>query len=105
MSQYETSEVKLGNQLWLILFTDFRCISSQAFSVPLTTVSPQVVVLCDIPLEKQLEINDWTHQNGVHFIAAETRGLFAYVHISILFSLLNRSQVLFLMILGHGSRV
>ena len=26
-----------------------------------------------------MEINDWTHQNGVHFIAAETRGLFGYV--------------------------
>ncbi|KAL9712523.1 E1 ubiquitin-activating protein [Leucoagaricus gongylophorus] len=39
----------------------------------------QVVVLCGISLEKQLEINDWTHQNGVHFIAAETRGLFASV--------------------------
>ncbi|EIM88494.1 ubiquitin activating enzyme [Stereum hirsutum FP-91666 SS1] len=36
----------------------------------------QVVVLVNAPLEKQLEINDWTHQNGVHFIAAETRGLF-----------------------------
>ena len=38
----------------------------------------QVVVLTDVPLSKQLEINDWTHQNGVHFIAAETRGLFGY---------------------------
>lgn len=36
----------------------------------------QVVVLTNAPLSKQLEINDWTHQNGVHFIAAETRGLF-----------------------------
>lgn len=42
----------------------------------------QVVVLCGVPLEKQLEINDWTHQNGVHFVAAETRGLFAYVCLS-----------------------
>ncbi|KAH7887971.1 hypothetical protein F5I97DRAFT_1864541 [Phlebopus sp. FC_14] len=39
----------------------------------------QAVVLCGIPLQKQLEINDWTHQNGVHFIAAETRGLFGSV--------------------------
>ncbi|KAJ3572643.1 hypothetical protein NP233_g2953 [Leucocoprinus birnbaumii] len=39
----------------------------------------QVVVLCGIPLEKQVEINDWTHENGVHFVAAETRGLFASV--------------------------
>ncbi|KAH9938241.1 ubiquitin activating enzyme [Fomitopsis serialis] len=36
----------------------------------------QVVVLCGASLQKQLEINDWTHENGVHFIAAETRGLF-----------------------------
>ncbi|KAI0939237.1 hypothetical protein AcV5_000709 [Taiwanofungus camphoratus] len=36
----------------------------------------QVVVLCGAPLSKQLEINDWTHANSVHFIAAETRGLF-----------------------------
>ncbi|KNZ80044.1 Ubiquitin-activating enzyme E1 1 [Termitomyces sp. J132] len=39
----------------------------------------QAVVLCGVPYEKQLEINDWTHQNGVHFIAAETRGLFGAV--------------------------
>ncbi|TFK43234.1 ubiquitin activating enzyme [Crucibulum laeve] len=39
----------------------------------------QVVVLCGASYEKQLEINDWTHQNGVHFIAAETRGLFGSV--------------------------
>ncbi|PCH41139.1 ubiquitin activating enzyme [Wolfiporia cocos MD-104 SS10] len=36
----------------------------------------QVVVLCGASLQKQLEINDWTHANGVHFIAAEMRGLF-----------------------------
>ncbi|OBZ70160.1 Ubiquitin-activating enzyme E1 1 [Grifola frondosa] len=36
----------------------------------------QVVVLCGASLKKQLEINDWTHENGVHFIAADTRGLF-----------------------------
>ncbi|KDQ64663.1 hypothetical protein JAAARDRAFT_28301 [Jaapia argillacea MUCL 33604] len=39
----------------------------------------QVVVLCGIPLAKQIEINDWTHQNGVHFISAETRGLFGSI--------------------------
>ncbi|THH20157.1 hypothetical protein EW146_g1165 [Bondarzewia mesenterica] len=39
----------------------------------------QVVVLVNAPLEKQLQINDWTHKNGVHFIAAETRGLFGSV--------------------------
>ncbi|VDB90166.1 unnamed protein product [Peniophora sp. CBMAI 1063] len=37
----------------------------------------QVVVLVNQPLEKQLEINDWTHDNGVYFISAETRGLFS----------------------------
>ncbi|KZW04092.1 ubiquitin activating enzyme [Exidia glandulosa HHB12029] len=36
----------------------------------------QVVVLTDRPLSKQLEINAWTRQNGVYFVAAETRGLF-----------------------------
>lgn len=39
----------------------------------------QAVVLCGVPLKKQLEINDWTHANGVHFIATETRGLFGSV--------------------------
>lgn len=39
----------------------------------------QAVVLCGASLKKQLEINDWTHANGVHFISAETRGLFASV--------------------------
>jgi ubiquitin-activating enzyme E1 len=38
----------------------------------------QAVVLCNATLEKQLEINDWTHANGVSFIATETRGLFGY---------------------------
>ncbi|KAG8956770.1 hypothetical protein FRC04_000248 [Tulasnella sp. 424] len=36
----------------------------------------QVVVLTDVPLSKQLEINDWTHANDVHFISANTHGLF-----------------------------
>ncbi|KAG2740610.1 glycosyltransferase family 15 protein [Suillus brevipes Sb2] len=35
----------------------------------------QAVVLCGVSYEKQVEINDWTHQNGVHFISAETCGL------------------------------
>ena len=39
----------------------------------------EVVVLTDVPLKKQLEINDWTHQNDIPFIAADTRGLFGYV--------------------------
>ncbi|KAI9447756.1 ubiquitin activating enzyme [Lactarius indigo] len=38
----------------------------------------QVVVLVNAPLQKQLEIDDWTHQNDVHFIAAGTHGLFGY---------------------------
>ncbi|KAI1795152.1 ubiquitin activating enzyme [Ganoderma leucocontextum] len=36
----------------------------------------QAVILCGVSLKKQLEINDWTHENGVHFISADTRGLF-----------------------------
>ncbi|KAJ6627557.1 hypothetical protein B0H10DRAFT_1995251 [Mycena sp. CBHHK59/15] len=39
----------------------------------------QVVVLCNTTYSKQLEINAWTHDNGVFFIAAETRGLFGSV--------------------------
>ena len=35
--------------------------------------------MANAPLAKQLEINDWTHTNGVHFISAESRGLFGYV--------------------------
>ena len=38
-------------------------------------------MLCGVPYSKQLEINDWTHLNGVHFIAAETRGLFGYLSV------------------------
>ncbi len=37
-------------------------------------------MLCGVPLDKQLEINDWTHANNVNFIAAETKGLFGYVY-------------------------
>lgn len=36
----------------------------------------QVVVLCGVSYKKQLEINEWTHANNVHFVSAETRGLF-----------------------------
>ncbi|KAG9057382.1 hypothetical protein FS842_007083 [Serendipita sp. 407] len=39
----------------------------------------QVVVLTNAPLSLQLQLNEWTHANGVHFIAAETRGLFGSV--------------------------
>ena len=41
----------------------------------------QVVVLCGVPLAKQVEINDWTHQNGISFISAEIHGLFGCVTI------------------------
>ncbi|KAJ7937317.1 ubiquitin activating enzyme [Mycena leptocephala] len=36
----------------------------------------QAVVLCNTSYRKQLQINAWTRENGVYFIAAETRGLF-----------------------------
>ncbi|KAJ7468083.1 ubiquitin activating enzyme [Mycena latifolia] len=39
----------------------------------------QAVVLCNTSYSKQLEINTWTHENGVFFIVAETRGLFGSV--------------------------
>lgn len=38
-------------------------------------------MLVNASLQKQLEINDWTHQNGVHFITAGTHGLFGYATI------------------------
>lgn len=41
------------------------------------------MVLCGVSYARQLEINEWTHQNGVHFIAAEARGLFGYVLLSL----------------------
>lgn len=36
----------------------------------------QVVVLTDVGITRQLEINDYTHTHGVHFISADVRGLF-----------------------------
>jgi len=39
----------------------------------------QVVVLVNSSWARQLEINDWSHQHDVAFIAAETRGLFGSV--------------------------
>ncbi|KAF8528831.1 ubiquitin activating enzyme [Hysterangium stoloniferum] len=39
----------------------------------------QVIVLTDVPLAKQMEINDWTHEHDIPFIAADTRGLFGTV--------------------------
>ncbi|CAJ0755253.1 721_t:CDS:10 [Entrophospora sp. SA101] len=39
----------------------------------------QVVVLTETPLKKQLEINDFTHANGICFISTDIRGLFGVV--------------------------
>ncbi|KAI8840064.1 hypothetical protein BJ741DRAFT_597827 [Chytriomyces cf. hyalinus JEL632] len=39
----------------------------------------QVVVLTDATLAEQLRVNDITHQHGIKFIAADTRGLFGSV--------------------------
>lgn len=36
-----------------------------------------VVVATDLPLAKQLELNELTHSNGIRFITADVRGLFA----------------------------
>lgn len=36
----------------------------------------KVIVLTETPLKKQLEINDFTHANGIHFISTDVRGLF-----------------------------
>lgn len=36
----------------------------------------QVVVVTEATLTQQLEINDFTHANGIHFIATDVRGLF-----------------------------
>jgi ubiquitin-activating enzyme E1 len=52
-------------------------------------------VLCGIPLKKLLEINDWTHENGVHFIAAETRGLFGFVNLLCRESILTVNRSVF----------
>ncbi|KAG6331678.1 hypothetical protein ID866_7409 [Astraeus odoratus] len=39
----------------------------------------QAVILCGATYEKQLEINDWTHANGIPFISTDARGLFGFV--------------------------
>lgn len=39
----------------------------------------KVVVLTEASLSKQLEVNDYCHENGIGFIAADTRGLFGSV--------------------------
>lgn len=37
----------------------------------------QVIVATDLPLAKQLELNELTHKNDIRFISADVRGLFA----------------------------
>lgn len=44
-------------------------------------------------MNKQLEINDWTHANGVHFVSADTAGLFGLVYIFNIFLLLMQCHV------------
>lgn len=36
----------------------------------------QVVIVTEMPLSRQIEINNYTHQNNIKFIAADIRGLF-----------------------------
>lgn len=42
-----------------------------------TVTQFQVVVATELPLAKQLELNELTHANNIKFIAADVRGLFA----------------------------
>jgi ubiquitin-activating enzyme E1 len=37
----------------------------------------QVVVCTETSLQKQLELNNFTHNNDIRFISADIRGLFA----------------------------
>lgn len=39
----------------------------------------QVIVLTETALSTQVEINDYTHQNGIYFISTDVRGLFGNV--------------------------
>ena len=39
----------------------------------------KVVVMTDTTLTQQLQVNDYTHANGIHFISADVRGLFGSV--------------------------
>jgi len=57
-------------------------------------------VLVNAPLQKQLEINDWTHQNDVHFITAGTHGLFGYVAITLSSAVLIPCKAMRLMTLA-----
>jgi len=39
----------------------------------------QVVVLTDSSLSEQLRVGEFCHQHGIHFVVADTRGLFGLV--------------------------
>jgi ubiquitin-activating enzyme E1 len=68
-----------GQPITVDLVKSFQVIHREGWlTAILVTLFLQVVVLVNAPLQKQLEINDWTHQNDVHFIAAGTHGLFGY---------------------------
>jgi ubiquitin-activating enzyme E1 len=66
---------KPGQEITVDLVQGFQA-SEMLIVLGLFLPQCQVVVLCGVSIKKQLEINDWAHNNGVHFISAETRGLF-----------------------------
>ena len=69
-----------GQEISVDLIKGFQVCTTCFLSVAsLAKFFEQVVVLTRVSLSKQLEINDWTHENGVHFISTDTRGLFGYV--------------------------
>uniref|UniRef100_A0A914RPN9 Uncharacterized protein n=1 Tax=Parascaris equorum TaxID=6256 RepID=A0A914RPN9_PAREQ len=43
----------------------------------------QLVVLTDAPLTMQLEVNSWTRAYGKQFLAADARGLFAFIFVDL----------------------
>jgi ubiquitin-activating enzyme E1 len=51
----------------------------------------QVVVLTNTTLSKQIEIDEYCHNNGIAFIAADVRGLFGLVTPS---RMLTRSELM-----------
>jgi ubiquitin-activating enzyme E1 len=55
----------------------------------------QVVVVTNTPLEQQLKINDFTHKNGIKFIAADVKGLFGYAFVFIVLMLGREFKVWF----------
>ena len=69
-----------GQEISVDLIKGFQvCTACLQLVTSLAKFFEQVVVLTRVSLSKQLEINDWTHENGVHFISTDTRGLFGYV--------------------------